>query len=125
MKVDIYWNIHKKIFSVKDRETGKVIAHVGWAWLDDVKYVVQPAGRERVLKEKRENVHAFVRGFHNWDCLPPQDDDSFITKEITYNPYKHKTFVSSDSKEIAQDSEYCYLYIKDGKPAIEGWYERR
>ena len=98
MKTEIYRNLHKKCFSVRQR--GRVVGHLmddptEHVLLKDVKFAVQPAGRRKVLREKRKNVHAFVRG----DMVSPlsYDDTHFWTKapfdkEVTYNPYKGNTF---------------------------------
>ena len=59
MKVEVYWNLRKKYWSV--RHKGKVIKHTRCIRLRDVQWVVQPAGKERVRRENRKNVHAFAR----------------------------------------------------------------
>ena len=61
-KVDVYKNLHKDIWSVRNRKTGRVITHKKLVHVRDASFVVQPAGRNKVLAEKRKNVHAFVRG---------------------------------------------------------------
>ena len=60
-KVEVYWNLHKKIWSV--RHKGRVVGHMKTVDLYNVEWVVQPAGRRRVLQEGRKNVHAFARGY--------------------------------------------------------------
>jgi hypothetical protein len=57
--------------------------------------VVNRKGRERVLREKRKNVHAGIKGYLDhaelervWGDLPEDQFD-----EITYNPYKYSSFV--------------------------------
>ena len=45
------------------RQSGKVIGHYHDLYLKDAKYLVSEAGRKRVLKEKKKNVHAGVSGF--------------------------------------------------------------
>jgi len=60
MNVEIYFNLHKRVFSV--RHKGRVIEHVKSAIVRRPKFVVQAAGRAKVLREKKKNVHAFVRG---------------------------------------------------------------
>ena len=60
MNVEIYFNLHKRVFSV--RHKGRVIEHVESAIIRRPKFVVQAAGRAKVLREKKKNVHAFVRG---------------------------------------------------------------
>ena len=89
-KVFVYYNLHKHVWSVKCWETKRVIAHVENIVLANATYKVSQAGRKRVLKEKRKNVHAGVMGtilgFYNIDDLK-----SF--NEVTYNPYKYDSFV--------------------------------
>lgn len=65
MKVRCYWNLHKRLFSVVAREgpnKGRVIEHAGRILLRDVTPKVSEAGRQRVLREKRKNVHAYLEG---------------------------------------------------------------
>lgn len=89
MKVDIYFNLHKKCLSI--RHKGLVIAHADNAELDNVSFVVSQAGRARVLREKRKNVHAFVRGelVSYGQTFPNEPKGS----SVTYNPYKYDSFV--------------------------------
>ena len=60
MRVQVYYNLHKRCLSIRHR--GKVIKHAKSVILRDASFRVQPAGRERVLKQKRKNVHAYVAG---------------------------------------------------------------
>ena len=53
MKVEIYRNLHKNCWSVRDNKTGKVIDHVRNIHIKDATLVVRPAGRARVLQEGR------------------------------------------------------------------------
>ncbi len=64
-KVSVYFNLHRKVFSIRAEEgpcKGKVIAHADDVMLGDVSFTVSAAGRERVRREGRKNVHAFVKG---------------------------------------------------------------
>ena len=63
-RVRVYYNLQKDCLSVIDTETGKLYCHAHRVDLRNAKFRVQPAGRERVLREKRKNVHAYVVG----DC---------------------------------------------------------
>ena len=100
MKVDVYWNLHKNLWSV--RHKGKVIAHMGSLALQDVTFRVQPAGRARVRKEGKKNVHAFASGTYNFPGSSEllrsvnQDHSSVLVRRITYNPYQHESFVYTD-----------------------------
>jgi hypothetical protein len=89
-RVRIYRNLRKQCFSVLLR--GRVVAHCYCAVLTDVEFRVSPAGRARVLREKRKNVHAFAIGtVVGPDCLRSGDG----LRRITYNPYKAGTFTDA------------------------------
>ena len=117
MRVEIYFNLHKKVFSM--RHKGKVIAHVCKATLKDVSFVVQPAGRAKVLLEGKKNVHAFARG-ELVDQLPIDDNKLYKKPKIAkYNPYKAATFVDKDDEPLYNsDIAYLALHSDTGKPFI-------
>ena len=98
MKVFVYFNLHRKCFSIKALEganKGRVVAHSDKVLLSDGVFKVSEAGRQRVLKEQRKNVHAGVVGY--WDetgtDLITIDRVTTIGRPVTYNPYKYSTFV--------------------------------
>ena len=99
MRVEVYYNLHK-IFSV--RHKGKVIAWGNRVTIENPEYVVREKGRQKVLKEGRKNVHAFVRGTLS-------DIDIFnqsayqMPKEVTYNPYKYDSFVDGGPINLSRN----------------------
>jgi len=105
MRVEVYWNLHKHLFSVRSLEgenKGRVIEHSFGITLTNAKFVVQPAGRERTRREKRKNVHAFVRG-HVVIPFPEHHPHLYISntalaRKVVYNPYKYNTFVDAETK---------------------------
>ena len=105
MRVEVYFNLHKKTFSVRNCKTGLVIAHTDNIWVEDPVFVVRKAGREKVLRERKKNVHAFVRGTWMQDLLVADAQKIFdhwgASEEVTYNPYKYDSFVTKhDGKAI-------------------------
>lgn len=114
MKVFVYFNLHKKVWSVKALEgelRGRVIAHKRLLTLTNATPRVSAKGRQRVLQERVKNVHAGIVG--EWE---PIDADYgvpsvwCIHNEITYNPYKYETFVYKDDTRIKyHGSDYCVL----------------
>jgi len=105
MRVEVYFNLHKKTFSVRNCKTGLVIAHTDNIWVEDPVFVVRKAGREKVLRERKKNVHAFVRGTWMQDLLVADAsmilDHRECSEEVTYNPYKYDSFVTKhDGKAI-------------------------
>ena len=59
-QVKIYKNLHNGLFSVM--QNGLVVAHIESFLLNNVVFKVNESGRQRVLKEKQKNIHAFITG---------------------------------------------------------------
>lgn len=128
MKVAVYWNFHKKIFSIqsRDKETyGLVVSHLKSAVVALPKFVIRQAGREKVLKEKKKNVHAYIVGhlikdvpmsFTNWD---EEKGYNSRARLISYNPYKDTTFVTVDTKEEVSSAAMARLWIHGQRPVME------
>jgi hypothetical protein len=98
MRVFVYFNLHKLLWSVRALEgpdKGRVIEHAREIFLTDCQFKVSEAGRQRVLRERQKNVHAGVVG-RMGSPVPP---DATLGARVTYNPYKHATFVHADSFE--------------------------
>lgn len=101
MKVFVYFNLHKKCWSVKAMEgerKGRVIAHKDFVILGDAKAKVSEAGRQRVLRERKKNVHAGIIGEWLNDVDGKLIDAALLGNAtnphmVVYNPYKYKTFV--------------------------------
>ena len=120
LRIECYYNLHKECFSV--RYAGRVISHLDRVRIRDAQFVVQPAGRARVLAEGKKNVHAFVRG---WLTMLPKTTKKYPLRNATYNPYKYSTFVDVETKKPLYLSSYVTL-INGDKPEIlyeEGNYE--
>jgi|SRR5579872_5754652 len=98
MKVEVYRNLRngratKPLYSI--RYQSRVIARRHQVLLSGATFIVRDAGRQRVLREKRKNVHAFVRG--RWvgrkgifgiDAKSPKD----FPVRMAYNPYVSDRF---------------------------------
>jgi len=118
MKVAVYYNLHKHTFSLQSRnkeDYGKVIGHTEHVILKNANYVVRKAGRNKVLQEKKKNVHAFVVG----ELVEGIVGTRYKEKAVTYNPYKCKSFYEKETEQPIASSEYAVLR-KDvnGKPII-------
>jgi len=61
-RVKVYYNLHKECLSVVDTRTGRLYCHSHRIELKDAKFHVNENGRQKVLREKRKNVHAYVIG---------------------------------------------------------------
>lgn len=112
-KVYVYFNLHKKIFSV--RKNGKVIRHCKKIIVNNALFKVSQSGRERVIVEKRKNVHAFVVGRVFSGTLDPK---RYNLTPVYYNPYKYSSFIRLENKTPIFKADYVCLVVKDKKPVI-------
>ena len=96
MKVFVYFNLRTQLWSVKALEgprKGRVIAHRAIVTLKDCRFRVSEAGRQRVLREQRKNVHAGVEG--SWARASRAGQGK---RSVTYNPYQAPTFVERSTR---------------------------
>ena len=116
IKARVYWNLHKKCWSIQDRTTGRVCMHVEAITLADAKFVVRPAGREKVRREGKKNVHAFAVG----DVSLRDGLATSSGRRVTYNPYVNDTFVFVDTGEPVTDAHVISMWTDiDGKPVVK------
>lgn len=110
MSYFLYKNIRTGNFSITDH--GKVVDRAGVVILFDVDFMVSDKGRKRVLADKVKNVHAKLR-FRSYDILVDSFPDISDMREVTYNPYRDKTFIYRDTgKECKGHSIVICAYGK-------------
>ena len=91
--VEVYLNLNKKygdgqhMYSI--RQSGKVVGHAPYVHLLEVEFVVKEKGRDRVRKEKRKNVHAWVKGYADPLSVPAFP----YTNPVRYNPFRDDQFM--------------------------------
>ncbi len=116
MKVDVYWNSNERCFSVRSREKenyGKVIAHLDTVYIEDAEFVVQNAGRNKVLETGVKNVHAFIRGdMKNHFSLNRRPGTLVI-----YNPYDTGRFTSFKG-DIVESAKFVLCSTRAKKPVV-------
>jgi hypothetical protein len=103
MKVFVYFNLHKRVFSVKaleGKDKGRVIGHRTMLAIDSPVFKVSEAGRQRVVRERRKNVHAGVVG------------------SVLYNPYVFSSFVTPLGKPVHK-ARFARMAIHNGIPFVE------
>lgn len=67
--------------------------------LHAVEFRVRESGRQRMLRERRRNVHAFAVG-RLVDWVHPNDErclDTIAGRGVRYDPYRFPTFVDRDT----------------------------
>tara|TARA_R100000231_G_scaffold26354_1_gene23911 strand:+ start:167 stop:613 length:447 start_codon:yes stop_codon:yes gene_type:complete len=100
----VYWNRRLKKWSLQNAKTNKVEEHLDYVTLTDATLLVRKGTQERVRKEKKKYVHAFVVGykvledvttFHNLK----DKDFKLDWQGIRYNPYKDDFFFNTYLQE--------------------------
>lgn len=109
MRVFVYRNLHKNCLSVRCVKTKRVIAYVDFILLEDCTFKVSEKGRERVLKEKRKNVHAGIEG--HWVNKKTINLETGSTSRVIYDPYKYQTFVDSKTLKPRRCSKNALVTI--------------
>ena len=121
-QVQVYRNLHKtledgtKVYSVKN-DKGIVEDHVTEIAIAKPILRVGPKGNERVREEKRKNVHAYIQG-RRMRVSVIDDPHTGIPQgqwqKITYNPYKHKSFVLVRDESLAVREAWFVEVRRDG-----------
>jgi len=123
-KVFCYWNLHRKVWSIKALSgyaKGKVIAHAHTVSIAYPLGKVSEAGRQRVIREQRKNVHAGLEGFLDADRLPdvpPYFAQCGEGRRITYNPYRTDTFTYRDTGKAFNDAWSAKLTTVDSRAEV-------
>ena len=104
-RVYVYRNLHNNCWSVK--QSGKVVDHTHFLLLSNCRYLVGEAGRERVRREKKKNVHAGISGYVA-ESVP--DKDWWDWAEISYNPYVNESFMGKDGYSFFDEYWYFPIY---------------
>ena len=102
---EVYRNLHTGTLSV--RTGGLVVDHPMHVMLWHPHFVVQPAGRARVLRERRKNVHAWVKGIRVMPAGYVADTRTW--REAYYNPYTCETWIDRATKRPVLRAKHCEL----------------
>ena len=104
MRVKAYKNLHTGTYSIQNMQS-KVIGHPTEVLLRDVEFRVQPGTRDRVRREKRRAVHAFVIG----ELIKGEKRVCGKWRAFRYNPYLFDTFVFTDTEKPVLTAEWVLL----------------
>lgn len=121
MLCDVYFNLTKKLYSIKPREgknKNRVIGHCTSVTMQNIIFRVSESSRLRVLRDRQKNVHAVARGritmaigetfSLNAEGSTRLDHIKTKGKAFTYCPYRAGSFQTIDSggfKDVQTASE--------------------
>ena len=128
MRAEVYFNLHKRLFSVRALEgehKGRVVDHLPECAIRGAKFVVSEAGRQRVLREQKKNVHAYVRGELVEDSgdyiktMAKLANDAGTLRALKYNPYMYNSFVEESTEEPIYEAGVCLMMrVLDSHPVM-------
>jgi len=117
--VKVYRNLKhgknaKPLYSIM--QDGRVVERRHSVILFYVKFKVSEAGRQRVIKQGRKNVHAFAIGYlrnESWF------DGLDARVHVSYNPYKYGHFYSTSAwgNDLKLHGANAVLFDKNGMTA--------
>lgn len=97
MRTYVYRNLTERNWTLQER--GLKVAGADRVRLGACEFRVRPGGRQRVLRERRKNVHAFVIGEvleAGGKGLAPAAEPV----EVTYNPYASGAFTTPEGAAV-------------------------
>lgn len=104
-KVFVYRNLTKNCWSVRDCSTSLVIEHRDFCVIVGAAFKVSAAGRERVRRSGHKSVHAGVEGW----LVPGYEPALPFDEEVTYDPYKHMSFVRKASGRAVKSAAVVWM----------------
>jgi len=117
LRVFVYRNLSRRdivLYSAKDLSTGLVAFRSERILIKDAVLKVSQAGRARVLRDKRKNVHAGVVGTV---ASKVSATTAMRRVRVSYNPYVNSGFVTPDGETITS-AHYvdigpngCFAYL--------------
>jgi len=98
-RIDVYYNLHKGGFSIRSSDKrnpnyNKVVAYASSLSLINCEFKVSQAGLQKIRKNKRKAVCAFVRGY-----FAEATGDRNEMREVYFNPYTTEQFLDVENKE--------------------------
>lgn len=109
--VRVYKNLNNGKMSIQ--QNGKVVAYTDSITLKNASFKVNEGGRQRVIRERQKNVHAYAIGL----IVSFTDHDTLDGQPVTYDPYKFGHFYAKQDpnfNEVIPTSEQT-LYLSSTK----------
>ena len=119
LPVRVFKNLKHGCYSIMQR--GVIRASARQVRLQDVEFRVRETGRQRMLRERRRNVHAFAVG-RLVDYVHPDDSREIapiMGRDAFYDPYRFPSFVDGETNapvtnvRIARFDEDGVVYCLD------------
>lgn len=105
--VYVYKNLHKALYSIKQK--GVVVAHAERLCLGEVEFIVNEKLRQKVLRDKQKNVHAYLKGFYETSGMGTCATRNDLSVAVYYNPYITKKFINKNYNTELKGAKFAIL----------------
>jgi len=113
MRIRLYRNLKIRdqrawsLMAMEGPRKGKVLDIVDGAVLRNVTFVVSESGRQRVIRDRAKNVHAFVDGdlLETFALRSGESPSSGSLARITYDPYTMRQFIRTDCAQDVYEAD--------------------
>lgn len=122
-RVEVYRNLNRKDgvwYSV--RQSGKVVGHTQCLDLTSCYFIVKEAGRQRVLRTGRKNVHAYVSGHVSAKKMNWANGGEELSAK--YNPRESSRFMVVDPDTGCYSPIICALAARVSAIGLTVWGPR-
>lgn len=102
MIVQVYRNLNKGGYSIRDAKNRKVIGYAQEITLSGVTFKVMPSGQNRARSDKQRNVHAWAEGVVSIETLKPG-------LRVSYNPFTDAGFVIRETGQTVTKADGLIL----------------
>ena len=110
-RVKIYRNLTKRCWSVASMQQpnyGLIVGYENHTILKNCNFIVGENSRQRVLRERSKNVHAWIVG-HGVDMSSFKVDKRKL-KSAYYNPYKVDSFIDFETNQRIDKAEIVVFH---------------
>lgn len=83
----VYFNLHRELWSVRGADC-RVRAHWQAVCILEPTFKVSEAGRQRMIRERKKNVHSFACGVAHLGVELVEEGIQRGGVRVTYNPYR-------------------------------------
>lgn len=110
--IQVYFNLHKNCFSIRDYKSNLVVAHAESVIIKNAYFRVRENGRQRVIRERQKNIHAFVEGIYVNERTIKTKVKSMKLNPGYYNPYITEKFIDLKTGQYLEYADFVYCIGK-------------
>lgn len=117
--IRIFRNLTKKGVWYSIQQNKLTVAHAKRLCIRNCKFVVNQKGRERVVRTKKKEFHAYIEGKYTTSGMGTTAEKNDLGAIIKYDPFKYKQFTCTNLtiREFPVTQAWFAICDKDGVKA--------